>query len=148
MRHPRYRRRNRARANFSRPRFDRIRAVLVELVLLAILIDPRNVVGAAGWHLAPTPGGTSLGAFAVAAPNATRWGRAPPQGQQPLNQHLRLHHYMCRAVAPGLLQRVRNPPSGRGGTMSCTAGCGRGSGGGGGSLATQGDPNFKQKIAG
>ncbi|MGK0154393.1 MAG: hypothetical protein ACI9SE_001345 [Neolewinella sp.] len=36
---------------------------------------------------------------------------------------------------------------GRGGTMSCTAGCGRGSGGGGGSLATQGDPNFKQKVA-
>lgn len=36
---------------------------------------------------------------------------------------------------------------GRGGTLSCTAGCGRGSGGGGGSLATQGDPNFQQKIA-
>lgn len=35
---------------------------------------------------------------------------------------------------------------GRGGTLSCTAGCGRGAGGGGGSLATQGDPNFKQKI--
>ena len=36
---------------------------------------------------------------------------------------------------------------GGGGTMSCTAGCGRGAGGGGGSLATQGDPNYKQKIA-
>ncbi|MGK0201489.1 MAG: hypothetical protein ACI9S9_000547 [Planctomycetota bacterium] len=36
---------------------------------------------------------------------------------------------------------------GRGGTMSCTAGCGRGAGGGGGSLATQGDPNFKRKIS-
>lgn len=35
---------------------------------------------------------------------------------------------------------------GRGGTLACTAGCGRGSGGGGGSLATQGDPNFKQKA--
>jgi hypothetical protein len=36
---------------------------------------------------------------------------------------------------------------GGGGTLACTAGCGRGAGGGGGSLATQGDPNFKQKIA-
>ncbi|MCB9877400.1 MAG: hypothetical protein H6835_07340 [Planctomycetes bacterium] len=32
---------------------------------------------------------------------------------------------------------------GVGGTLSCTAGCNRGSGGGGGSLATQGDPNYK-----
>jgi len=35
---------------------------------------------------------------------------------------------------------------GRGGALSCTAGCGRGAGGGGGSLATQGDPGFKQQI--
>ena len=35
---------------------------------------------------------------------------------------------------------------GRGGSLSCTAGCGRGSGGGGGSLSTQGDPGFKQLI--
>ncbi|MBL8732407.1 MAG: hypothetical protein JNN13_08565 [Planctomycetes bacterium] len=35
---------------------------------------------------------------------------------------------------------------GAGGTLSCTAGCNRGSGGGGGSLATQGDPNYKQKT--
>jgi hypothetical protein len=36
---------------------------------------------------------------------------------------------------------------GVGGLLSCTAGCGRGSGGGGGGMATQGDPNFKLKIA-
>ena len=35
---------------------------------------------------------------------------------------------------------------GRGGSLSCTAGCGRGSGGGGGSLSTQGDPGYKQLI--
>jgi len=35
---------------------------------------------------------------------------------------------------------------GGGGILSCQAGCGRGAGGGGGSLATQGDPNFKQKV--
>jgi len=35
---------------------------------------------------------------------------------------------------------------GAGGRLSCTAGCQRGSGGGGGSLATQGDPNYKQKV--
>jgi len=35
---------------------------------------------------------------------------------------------------------------GTGGLLSCTAGCSRGSGGGGGSLATQGDPNYKQKV--
>ena len=36
---------------------------------------------------------------------------------------------------------------GIGGALSCTAGCGRGAGGGGGALATQGDPNFKVKVA-
>ena len=36
---------------------------------------------------------------------------------------------------------------GAGGVLSCSAGCARGAGGGGGSLATQGDPNYKQKIA-
>ncbi|MBX3461896.1 MAG: hypothetical protein KF830_01910 [Planctomycetes bacterium] len=36
---------------------------------------------------------------------------------------------------------------GTGGLLSCRAGCNRGSGGGGGSLATQGDPNYKQKVA-
>jgi hypothetical protein len=36
---------------------------------------------------------------------------------------------------------------GIGGGLGCLAGCGRGAGGGGGSLATQGDPNFKQKTA-
>ncbi len=36
---------------------------------------------------------------------------------------------------------------GVGGALACTGGCTRGSGGGGGSLATQGDPNFKQKTA-
>ncbi len=35
---------------------------------------------------------------------------------------------------------------GIGGLLSYTAGCNRGSGGGGGSLATQGDPNYKQKV--
>ena len=35
---------------------------------------------------------------------------------------------------------------GQGGALSCTAGCGRGAGGGGGSLATQGDPGFKQQV--
>ncbi|MCB9887875.1 MAG: hypothetical protein H6838_20515 [Planctomycetes bacterium] len=35
---------------------------------------------------------------------------------------------------------------GVGGRLACTAGCIRGSGGGGGSLATQGDPNYKQKT--
>jgi hypothetical protein len=35
---------------------------------------------------------------------------------------------------------------GAGGLLSCAVGCGRGAGGGGGSLATQGDPNFKQKV--
>ena len=35
---------------------------------------------------------------------------------------------------------------GQGGALSCTAGCNRGAGGGGGSLATQGDPNYKQKV--
>ena len=35
---------------------------------------------------------------------------------------------------------------GIGGALSCIAGCNRGAGGGGGSLATQGDPNFKQKT--
>lgn len=35
---------------------------------------------------------------------------------------------------------------GRGGQISCVAGCGRGSGGGGGSLATQGDPWYKQQA--
>ncbi len=35
---------------------------------------------------------------------------------------------------------------GIGGSLSCVAGCNRGAGGGGGSLATQGDPNFKQKT--
>ncbi len=35
---------------------------------------------------------------------------------------------------------------GLGGTLDCTATCGRGSGGGGGSFATQGDPNFKIKT--
>jgi hypothetical protein len=42
MRHPCYRRRFRPRSSFIRPRCLRSRAVLVELVLLAILIDPRN----------------------------------------------------------------------------------------------------------
>ena len=42
-------------------------------------------------------------------------------------------------------QQVANL-GGAGGTLSCQAGCNRGSGGGGGSLATQGDPNFKQKV--
>tara|TARA_R110002072_G_scaffold46591_10_gene129122 strand:- start:124763 stop:128278 length:3516 start_codon:yes stop_codon:yes gene_type:complete len=56
------------------------------------------------------------------------------------------------SVARDLAGGTGNGPSqvagrgGRGGTLSCTAGCGRGAGGGGGSLATQGDPNFKQKI--
>ncbi len=36
---------------------------------------------------------------------------------------------------------------GGGGILSCQAGCGRGAGGGGGSLATQGDPNFLQKVS-
>ena len=36
---------------------------------------------------------------------------------------------------------------GAGGILSCQAGCGRGAGGGGGSLATQGDPNFHQKVS-
>src|SRR5690606_12350691 len=36
---------------------------------------------------------------------------------------------------------------GEGGRLACDAGCSRGSGGGGGSLATQGDPHFKQKVA-
>ena len=35
---------------------------------------------------------------------------------------------------------------GAGGALSCLAGCNRGAGGGGGALATQGDPNFKQKV--
>lgn len=35
---------------------------------------------------------------------------------------------------------------GRGGSLACTAGCGRGSAGGGGSFASQGDPNFKIKT--
>ncbi len=35
---------------------------------------------------------------------------------------------------------------GLGGAMPCLPGCGRGAGGGGGALATQGDPNFKQKT--
>jgi hypothetical protein len=35
---------------------------------------------------------------------------------------------------------------GAGGILSCQAGCGRAAGGGGGSLATQGDPSFKQKV--
>jgi len=35
---------------------------------------------------------------------------------------------------------------GRGGQYSCFAGCSRGAGGGGGSLATQGDPNYKLKV--
>ncbi|MCA8976619.1 MAG: hypothetical protein KDC98_18000, partial [Planctomycetes bacterium] len=35
---------------------------------------------------------------------------------------------------------------GRGGQFSCLAGCNRGAGGGGGSLATQGDPNYKLKV--
>ncbi|MFY9343875.1 MAG: hypothetical protein WAT39_15400 [Planctomycetota bacterium] len=35
---------------------------------------------------------------------------------------------------------------GLGGELSCTTGCNRGAGGGGGSLATQGDPNFKIKT--
>ncbi len=34
---------------------------------------------------------------------------------------------------------------GVGGRLACVAGCTRGSGGGGGSMATQGDPNYKQK---
>ena len=42
MRHPCYRQRHRPRSSFIRPRCLRSRAVLVELVLLAILIDPRN----------------------------------------------------------------------------------------------------------
>ncbi|HEU4417991.1 MAG TPA: hypothetical protein VFT55_03575, partial [Planctomycetota bacterium] len=33
---------------------------------------------------------------------------------------------------------------GVGGTLACAVGCNRGSGGGGGSLATQGDPNYKR----
>ena len=36
---------------------------------------------------------------------------------------------------------------GVGGLLSCAPGCNRGSGGGGGSLATQGDPHYKQKVA-
>ncbi len=35
---------------------------------------------------------------------------------------------------------------GIGGRLACVTGCSRGSGGGGGSLATQGDPNYKQKT--
>ena len=48
------------------------------------------------------------------------------------------------ATGNGPLQVVGG--GGAGGALSCTAGCGRGAGGGGGSLATQGDPNFKQKT--
>lgn len=36
---------------------------------------------------------------------------------------------------------------GVGGQLACTAGCNRGAGGGGGALSTQGDPNYKQKLA-
>jgi hypothetical protein len=73
------RQRHRPRSNFVRPRPLQIRAVLVECSRFASLSNLRNVVGAAGWHLAPTPRDTSPSAFAVAAPNATRWGRALPK---------------------------------------------------------------------
>ncbi|MBL9079832.1 MAG: hypothetical protein JNL08_20205 [Planctomycetes bacterium] len=39
-----------------------------------------------------------------------------------------------------------NGGGGAGGLLSCAGGCLRGSGGGGGALATQGDPNYKQKV--
>ncbi|MGK0205557.1 MAG: hypothetical protein ACI89X_005161 [Planctomycetota bacterium] len=42
MRHPRYRLRNRPRANLVRPRFLRIRAAVVERFLFGIPIDLRN----------------------------------------------------------------------------------------------------------
>jgi hypothetical protein len=44
----------------------------------------------------------------------------------------------------GPLQRPLG--GGTGGRLACAAGCGRGSGGGGGSLATQGDPNYRTKT--
>ncbi|MEC9047366.1 MAG: Ig-like domain-containing protein [Planctomycetota bacterium] len=50
------------------------------------------------------------------------------------------------AGAPGNGPLQAAEQGGRGGTLSCTAGCGRGSGGGGGSLSTQGDPGYKQLI--
>ena len=48
--------------------------------------------------------------------------------------------------APGNGPLQAAEQGGRGGTLACSAGCGRGSGGGGGSLSTQGDPGFKQLI--
>ncbi|MGK0521804.1 MAG: hypothetical protein ACJAUC_004523 [Planctomycetota bacterium] len=77
MRHPCYRQRHRPRSSFIRPRCLRSRAVLVKPFLLAILIDPRNVVGAAGWHPAPTHRDTSPGAFAGAAPKPATAQSAP-----------------------------------------------------------------------
>ncbi|MDA7494690.1 hypothetical protein N8467_01330, partial [bacterium] len=70
---------------FIRPRCLRSREVLVELVLLAILIDPRND---------PVPQAGTRRQHTVIRHQVL--SRSRHQGQQPLNQHLRLHHYMRR----------------------------------------------------
>lgn len=76
----------------------------------------------------PKPGGAGVcggGDGGAGSPSTTLRDLKGANGNGPLQ-------------APGL--------GGVGGQLSCVAGCSRGAGGGGGSLATQGDPNFKQKT--
>ena len=98
MRHPRYLH-HRPRSNFVRPRLLQVRTVLVECSRFAILSNLRNdpMPQAGIWRQHPV--------IRHQVPPRSRH-----QSQQPLNQHLRRKHHVRRAIPPGLLQRIRNPP--------------------------------------